>query len=276
ATPNATYSASLQATGGVGTLTWSVATGTLPTGLSLSSSGAIAGDPTVSGAWAFTVQVTDSSSAPSGPASAQAQLSLTVVTVVSLSTTALPAGSEGITYLAGIDPSGGTPPYTWSLATGSLPPGLSMQPSSGLISGCPTSQGNFSFTVTARDSSPTPQTQSAPLTIAIGAPGPLAITTSSLLNGTVGTLYNAKVARMGGTPPYTWSISAGALPAGVQFNSSTGTISGTVTSTGTAYFTVMVTDSSSTPETQTQALSLTVDNPAEACASSGNNAVLSG
>ena len=80
ATPNANYSATLQATGGVGTLTWSLAGGALPTGLSLSSSGAITGDPTVSGTSTFTVQVTDSSAAPGGPASAQAQLSLTVVT----------------------------------------------------------------------------------------------------------------------------------------------------------------------------------------------------
>ena len=276
ATPNANYTATLQSTGGVGTLTWILASGALPTGLSLSSSGVIAGDPTVPGTFTFTVQVTDSSAGPGGPDSAQAQLSLTVVTVMSMITASLPAGSEGITYLAAIDASGGTPPYTWSLATGSLPPGLTMQPSSGVISGSPTSQGNFTFTVAARDSSPTPQTQTQSLTIAIGAPGPLAITTSSLLEGTLNTPYNAKVAVMGGQPPYTWSVPTGALPVGVLINSSTGAIAGTPSSTGTAYFTVMVTDSSSPPETQTQALSMTVDNAAEACASSGHNAVLSG
>jgi hypothetical protein len=104
----------------------------------------------------------------------------------------------------------------------------------------------------------------------------LAITTSSLLDGTLDTPYNAKVAATGGTPPYTWSMPAGALPVGVTFNSSTGAISGTPASTGTAYFTVMVADSSLTPETQAQALSITVGNAAEACTSSGNNAVLSG
>jgi hypothetical protein len=276
ATVNANYSATLHATGGVGALTWRLTSGALPTGLSLSSSGTISGDPTVSGTSTFTVQVTDSSAGPAGPASVQAQLSLTVVTVVSISTTSLPAGSEGITYLAEIDASGGTSPYTWSLATGSLPPGLTMQPSTGVISGNPTSQGIFTFTVAVRDSSPTQQTQTQSLTIAIGAPWPLAITTSSLLDGTLGTPYTARLVAMGGTPPYTWSIAAGALPTKVSLNSSTGAISGTPPSTGTASFTVMVTDSSSPLETQTQDLSITVDSPAEACTSSGNNAVLSG
>jgi hypothetical protein len=276
ATPNANYRATLQALGGVGTLTWSLAKGALPTGLSLSSSGVITGDPTVSGTSTFTVQVTDSSAVPGGSTSAQAQLSLTVVTVVTISTTAFPAGTEGITYLAGINASGGTPPYTWSLSTGSLPPGLMMQPGSGVISGSPTSPGNFTFTVAATDSSPTQQTQTQSLTIAIGAPQPLAINTSSLLEGTLGTPYNARLVAMGGTPPYTWSIAAGALPTKVSLNSTTGAISGTPSSTGTASFTVRVTDSSSTLETQTQALSIAVGNPAGACASSGNNAVLSG
>jgi len=276
ATPNANYSATLQATGGVGALTWSLAGGALPTGLALSSSGAITGDPTASGTSIFTVQVTDSSAAPGGPASAQASLSLTVVTLVSISTMALPAGSEGISYLAEIDANGGTPPYTWSLATGSLPAGLAMQPSSGVISGSPTAQGNFTFTLAAKDSSPTPQTQTQSLTVAIGAPRPLTITTYSLLDGTLDTLYNSKVGAIGGTPPYTWSITAGALPTSVSLNSSTGAISGTPSSTGAAYFTVRVMDSSSTPETQTQELSLAVNNPAAACPSSGNNAVLSG
>ena len=276
ATPNANYNASLQATGGAGTLTWTVAGGSLPTGLSLSNSGAITGDPTVSGTFSFAVQTTDSSAAQSGPDSAQAQLSLTVVTVVAISTTSLPAGSEGITYLAGIDASGGTPPYTWSLATGSLPPGLVMQPSSGVISGSPGPQGNFTFTVAATDSSPTPQTVTQSLTLAIGAPGPLDITTSALLDGTVNMLYNGTLAAAGGTPPYIWSIPTGALPVNVSLNASTGALAGTPSSTGTAYFTAMVTDSSSPPETQTQSLSLTVANPAEACTSSGNNAVLKG
>ena len=276
ATPNTNYSATLLATGGVGMLTWTMASGALPTGLSVSGSGVITGDPTVPGTSTFTVQVTDSSTAAGGPDSVQAQLSLTVVTVLSIITSSLAAGSEGITYLDQIGASGGTPPYTWTLTMGSLPPGLTLQPSSGAISGNPTAPGDFTFTVTARDSSPTRQSQAQSLTIAIGSPGPLVITTLSLLDGTLNTPYNARVAAMGGTPPYSWSVAAGALPASMSLNSSTGAISGTPPSTGTAYFTIAVTDSSSTPLTQAQGLSIVVNDAAAACTCSGNDALLSG
>ncbi len=276
ATPNANYSATLRATGGVGALTWSLVAGALPTGLSLSPSGVIAGDPTVSGTSIFTVQVTDSSTAPGGPSSAQAQLSLTVVTAIGIVTASLPAGSQGVAYLAQIEASGGTLPYTWSVTAGSLPAGLTMQPSSGVISGSPASQGNFAFTVAVQDASPTVQIQNASLAITIGVPAPLAITTVSLLDGTINTPYYARTAAMGGTPPYTWTIGAGALPANLTLDPSTGAITGTPASTGTAYFTIVVTDSSSPGASQSQQLSITVDNAAEACVSSGNNSVLNG
>lgn len=276
ASPNTNYSATLQATGGVGALTWSLAGGSLPTGLSLNTSGIISGVPTVPGTSAFTVQVTDSSAAPGGPATAQAQFGLTVVTPVTITAAALPAGSAGVAYLAGIDAGGGTPPYTWSIAAGTLPAGLMMEPSSGVISGTPTSPTSNTFTVAVQDSSPTKQTQTAPFAIVIGAPGPLGITTFSLLDGTANSPYNASLAAIGGTPPYTWNLAAGTLPAGIALDSKTGAISGTPTALGTASFTVMVADSGSTPETATQELNLTVGNPVEACPSSGNNAVLSG
>ncbi len=273
ATPNANYSATLQATGGVAPLTWTLTSGALPTGLALSGAGVISGDPTVSGTADFTVQVSDSEPTP---VSVQAKLSLTVVTELAITTTALPVGSEGVTYLEGIGASGGRPPYTWSLKSGSLPSGLAMQASSGVISGSPASQGTFNFTVAVQDSSPTPQSQSAPLAIPIGAPGPLVISTTALLDGTKGKPYTARIAALGGTPPYTWSLPAGPLPAGLSLAVTTGAITGTPPSTGTASFTVTVTDSSSPPQSQTQQLSITVDAAPEACQSSGNEAVLSG
>ncbi len=277
ATPNANYSATLQATGGVGTLTWSLTSGALPAGLSLSSTGSISGVPTVSGISTFTVQVADSSPASSGgPATAQGQFALTVVTVVSIVTSALPSGSAGVAYLEGVGATGGTPPYAWSLTSGNLPAGLTMQPSSGVISGTPTAQSSSTFTVSAQDSSPTKQSQSATLTLVVGAPGPLAIMTVALPDGAVSSPYTAALAATGGTPPYTWKVTAGALAAGVSLNATTGAFTGTPLSTGTANFTVTVTDASALPQSQTQALSLTVGGPAQTCASAGNNVVLSG
>jgi len=276
ATPNANYSASLQATGGVGSLTWSLAAGALPTGLAMSSSGAISGDPTVSGTFNFTVQATDSSTGGGGPASAQAHLSLTVVTVESIVTSALPDGSVGVTYLVQVGAIGGTPPYNWSVTAGALPAGLIMVPTSGVISGTPTSQGHATFAMTASDSSPTPQIQTQSLALTIGAPGPLAITTSALLNGTVNTPYNAVLGAIGGSPPYTWSLVSGALPQGVSLSTSSGALTGIPPETGTFYFTVRLTDASPAPLTQTQELSIAVNNPPEACSSAGNEAMLSG
>jgi hypothetical protein len=130
--------------------------------------------------------------------------------------------------------------------------------------------------VQATDSSPTPQAATQVLTLPIGSPAPLAITTIALLDGTVNTLYNAIVAATGGAAPYKWSIAAGALPSGMSMNSATGAIAGKPASTGTANFTIQVTDSSPTPQAQAQMLSLTVNNAPEACASSGNNADLNG
>jgi len=276
ATPNANYSAQLEATGGVGTLAWTLMGGALPTGLSLNGSGAISGDPTESGTFPFTVQVTDSSTAPGGPDTVQAQLSLTVVTVVTIPTTALPDGSAGISYLADIDASGGTPPYAWSLASGSLPSGLTLQSNSGVISGNSASQGIFPFSIAVKDSSPIQQIQTQHFSIVMGTPEPLAIITTALLDGTVSAPYEARVAATGGTPPYTWSIATGELPGGVSLNPSTGGLSGTPSSNETSYFTVMVKDASPTPATQTQGLSIAIDNASEPCGSSGNNEVLSG
>ena len=87
---------------------------------------------------------------------------------------------------------------------------------------------------------------------------PLTITTTSLPNGTLNVSYSATLAASGGTPPYTWSISSGSLPAGLSLNTSTGGISGTPTTTGTFNFTVQVTDTSNPNQTTTKALSITV------------------
>jgi len=88
-------------------------------------------------------------------------------------------------------------------------------------------------------------------------PPPVAITTTSLDDGTVGTSYSQTLAATGGSTPYTWSVISGSLPAGLSLNASTGEISGTPSTDGTSNFTVQVMDDNSV--TDTQALSITID-----------------
>lgn len=150
ATVGRPYSATLTAAGGTTPYTWSVTSGTLPPGLSLdASTGVISGTPATAGTSSFTVTVTDS--ATPTPATASANLSITVEAPLTLTTTRLPGAHIGKPYSATVTATGGTAPYTYT-ATGTLPPGMNLDPSTGVISGTDSTQtGDFSFTVTVTD-----------------------------------------------------------------------------------------------------------------------------
>lgn len=169
----------------------------------------------------------------------------------------LTSATEGTAYSNTLTASGGTPPYTWVISAGTLP-GLALS-SGGVLSGTPTATGTFSFTAKVTDAASA--TGAAPLQITISAAG-VTITTASLPNGEVNTSYAGALAATGGTAPYTWSITSGALPTGMNLNSSTGAIGGTPTQGVTAAsLTFKATDSSSPNAlTQSKALSLTVFN----------------
>ncbi|MEK7866544.1 MAG: Ig domain-containing protein, partial [Planctomycetota bacterium] len=172
----------------------------------------------------------------------------------SITTTTLPNGQVGAAYNQTLAASGGTPPYTWSLSAGSLPTGLTLAASTGLISGTPTATGAFSFTARVTDANSLSATRALSITIDAAT---LNITTTSLPNGQVGAAYSRTLAATGGTTPYTWSLSSGSLPTGLALNASTGAITGTPTATGTSSFTVRANDSAS--RSDTQALSITID-----------------
>jgi hypothetical protein len=296
ASPNVSYNATLHASGGVGTISWSLAAGSLPTGLQLNSAGQIYGTPTSSSTSdstaTLTLQVTDSSQAAGGSVSAQQTLSLTVIGVLTIVTTSLPDGTVNSPYGASVEAVGGTLPIVWSstlttstacsgLTLEGMPPGLALTGSSNTnavpISGTPTTVGSsdvtYNFCATATDSSPTPQTYSQVLSITIHPPGPLTITSTALPNGVVNQAYYGGLAATGGTPPYTWSVAS--EPSWMTWQAS-GALSGTPTSTGTSTFSVTVTDLSTPPQTATQSLTLTINPAAAACTSSGNEGVLNG
>jgi hypothetical protein len=153
-TVGSAYTTTLVATGGTGPYTWTLpGPSAPPAGLSLSAAGVLSGTPTTEGSSGFLVQVTDS--AIPLAASATAVFNITVVptpTVLTITTpTTLPAATVGTAYSQTMAATGGLPPYTWSLTSGTLPPGLSIS-SLGKISGTPTVQGTSTFSIRVKDS----------------------------------------------------------------------------------------------------------------------------
>lgn len=251
------YSQTVTASGGAPPYTWTVASGGLPGGLGLATSssgtGVISGTPTGPlGTIAFTLQVTDSNKL-----TAQKAFTINIATTLTITTLNLPAGTKGVAYPSTqILASGGTPPYTWSISSGSLPPGLNLAPGTGAISGTPTASGSTVFTVVVTDSAGT--TASVQLTLTVNsAAAPLSITTSGTVSAVAGTSFTEALAATGGAPPYTWSATG--LPAGLQVSGSSIAGTPTAAATGTANVTLTVTDSAS--NTASGSLTITVTLP---------------
>jgi len=249
ATVNVLYSFYMQATGGTGTYTWSITSGSLPPGLSFSNqtgqiSGTIPeqqnGTPTRLGTYSFTVKVTDSNNL-----SGTANLTLVVGGALLIDCNScspqypmtLPSGSPGVAYSATLSVSGGVTPYTWCVVEtsgacdngsgGALPPGLTISTSTdgkynGIISGTPTSVPAVptQFTVQVTDSETPAAVATEPLTLTI-----MGILTTSLPAATLNAHYSQQLTEAGGVPAYTWCVmessgacdngSGGALPTGL-------------------------------------------------------------
>jgi len=177
---------------------------------------------------------------------------------LSIQTTSLPNGQLSVAYSTTLQATGGTTPYTWAVSSGSLPAGLSLNATTGAITGTPTASGAASFTARVTDSTSATATQA----LSIVVPAALSITTASLAGGQVDVDYNQTLSASGGTTPYTWAISSGSLPAGLNLNSGSGAIGGSPTTSGTSNFTVRVTDSQTPAASATKALSIAVTPPA--------------
>ena len=239
------YSQTLSASGGITPYVWEV--DALPPGLSLNSeTGEISGTPTTADTFVFTALVTDARN----DAVKQPVTIRVLEESLAITTSSLPGGVVGTAYSRALQATGGTGDYRWE-DDGSLPPGLTLSATGG-ISGTPTRTGTFSFKVQVQDEAGA--TDSRTFSISI-LPAPIAISTSSLPDGTVGTAYSQTLAATGGTTPYSWSVIEGSLPAGLTLIS-TGLISGTPTRTGPFPFLVQVKDEAQATDSRNFSISI--------------------
>ena len=245
------------ATGGTAPYSYAVSAGTLPAGIALDpATGGLSGTPTAAGTFTFTLTVSDSTPSPAAQASRSYSLSIAAPQVVVAPTT-LSGATRGTAYSQTLSASGGTAAYTYAITSGALPAGITLA-SNGTLSGTATVEGTFNFTVQATDANSFTGTQAYSLTVA----GPnLVLPASALPAGTAGQAYAAAITpATGGTAPYSYSVTAGALPGGVVLDAATGGLSGTPTVSGTFTFTLTVTDSTPSPAAQaSRSYSLTIN-----------------
>jgi hypothetical protein len=241
------YNQALTVFGGTLVYTWSVQSGVLPPGLTMSASGVITGTPTTAGTYGFTIKVT------SGTQVAARAYTVVIASAapVAITTSALPGGLVTTAYSQGLAATGGNGTYTWTLTAGSLPLGLTLS-SAGLISGTPTATGINNFTVQVSSNG---TTATKALNITVTTSGVLVVTTQSIPDGNINVLYTTSLQSAGGLGVTTWALQTGALPPGVTLLGN-GTISGTPTHTGAFNFTVQATNGALTAS---KALSLVVD-----------------
>jgi uncharacterized protein (TIGR03437 family) len=248
-TASVAYSQTLASTGGAAPVTWSVSSGSLPSGLTLTGAGVLSGTPTVATGSIFTLQASDAVGEI-----VTRQLVLNIAAPLAISATALPGGNVGLNYTHTMVATGGRLPYTWSLLSGALPAGVTLA-SAGSLFGIPTAAGGFNFTIQVSDA--TQVTASSTLSITV-APQ-LTITSASTLPGaTMASPYNRMLTASGGTPPYLWSITGGSLPAGLSLNASSGTINGAPNAAGSFSFTAQVKDSAGIMASSFQSLTVSL------------------
>ncbi|MCA3021819.1 MAG: putative Ig domain-containing protein, partial [Rhodocyclaceae bacterium] len=172
-----------------------------------------------------------------------------------ITSSAPPSGTVGIDYSHTFVATGVPTTMTWTVSAGALPAGITLNSSTGVLAGTPTASGSFSFTVQAANGTAPNATQAVSLTIAAAALAPT-ITSIAPPSGTVGIDYSHTFVATGVPAAMTWTVSAGALPAGITLNSSTGVLAGTPTASGSFSFTVQA--ANGTAPNATQAVSLTI------------------
>ncbi|MDN2702139.1 putative Ig domain-containing protein [Janthinobacterium sp. SUN100] len=268
------YSQQLSASGGVGPYAYTVSSGSLPAGLTLNSNGLLSGTPTAGGSFSLTVQAAD---AHLFTGTRNYTLVVSSATV-SLTPASLPNPTAEASYSTTLTAAGGTAPYTFSVSSGSLPAGLSLNTATGVVSGTTNVAGSFTFSVRASDSSTgtgAPFSATNSYTVTVAAPT-MNLTPGSLAAIRAGDAYSQQFTAVGGVAPYAYSVSSGALPAGLVLDAASGVLSGTPTAFGSFSFTVQAKDAHQF--TVQQALTLQVNQapppvPNETATTSANQEV---
>ena len=230
--------------GGASSYNFSVGSGTLPPGLSLSTAGLISGTPTTAGDVNVTINATPApvfllvaapTAVPVVPLSRAYVLSVVPAPVI-VSPLVIPDATLGTAYSQVITASDGVAPYTFT-TTGALPPGISIG-SDGTLAGVPTTLGAYSFVVHATDAVGTIGGQAYDMAV---NPPPLQLVTANPPDGVVGTPYTHSFVATGGLPPYAFFADT-PLPPGLTVDVD-GLLQGTPTTAGSQAFTITVWDS---------------------------------
>ncbi len=236
---NVPYSQTLTAGGGTGPYTFSLLNGVLQNGLTLSAAGVLSGTvPVDVGSVSITVKVTDANGC-----TGQRIYTVTVMgcpgVTVNPSNATLPVGQAGTQYNQTFTQTGGNGAVSFTVTAGALPNGMTLS-TAGALTGAPTAFGDFNFTVTATDANGCAGARA--YLLHINAPcATITINPATLSNGTAGTAYNQTATATGGTAPYAFTVSAGALPGGLTLATG-GALAGTPNAAGVFNFTIKATD----------------------------------
>jgi hypothetical protein len=237
ATTGAPYS--LQMTSSVSDAkTWSISTGALPPGLVIdASSGLISGTPSTAGTYDFTVYAKVNADSRSDTKALEIVVRDPLVVTAGEPFVSRRAVSEvGVPFDATLEATGGFGTYTWSVPTGTVPPGLELV--DGAITGTPTAAGSYAFVASVTDA----EGRKTNFTGRIVVAAKFSISTLVLRPAKVGKLYSAKLKTLGGVKPTSWRLFRGPLPRGIRFDRFLGTLSGTPKFAGRYRVTFQATD----------------------------------
>ena len=221
--------------------TFTVINGALPPGLTLgASTGKVSGIPTTPGSFSFWVDMQERSIQGCTGQRAQREFTINIIAKLTILNESASPGTVGTPYSLQLTASGGGT-QTWSVQSGALPPGLTLDPVSGLLAGTPTTAGSYQFVAFVKDPK---RSDSKTLTIDVRDPlaAPAARYAAPGADAEVGARFGTTFKPTGGSGVFTWTLTGGSLPPGLQL-APTGVLAGTPSQAGSFGFQLTVTDS---------------------------------